>query len=77
MVIALDNGLLYSTEEEEEDVEEEVELEGEEDEKAKTIDLSPEEYSKRQKWERYSIAYILIISASPKFYYLHPGSKST
>lgn len=70
-MIALDNGLLYSVEEEE-DVEEEVELEEEEDEKAKTVDLSPEEYSKRQQWERYSIAYLvhhqssIILTSTPK-----------
>ena len=52
-MIALDSGLLYSAEEEE-DVEEEVEVEEEDN----TIDLSPEEYSKRQQWERYNIAYL-------------------
>ena len=66
-MIALDSGLLYSAEEEE-DVEEEVEVEEEDN----TIDLSPEEYSKRQQWERYSIAYLvhhqssIILTSTPK-----------
>lgn len=66
-MIALDNDLLYSAEEEE-DVEEEVELEEEDN----TIDLSPEEYSKRQQWERYSIAYLvhhqssIILTSTPQ-----------
>lgn len=57
-------------------MDEEVEVEEEEDEKAKTIDLSPEEYSKRQQWERYTVAYLehdqALLSS-----YLHPENKNT